>query len=1801
MPQVPLTTTLLSALLQGRVAAGKSALDDFLKLTETSTSGAHAETYEILHKAALLIRGFGLSEREIVYVSSHASDFGGFNLNDLPLTPVAGSAGSWFARWERLADLVLLRDQVGTQKEWLVDFFEHEVPTGTVDSIAYLTTFLAEKTGWDATQLAAITGESGLQLAVADFRTEPRLLEVAACVSLAARIGVSASSLFTWAAEEPSSAHAREVAQAVRARAGSSREQWLEVARSLNDRLRESQRSTLVDFLVPRLTDEGVTGADQLFEHFLIDTQMSACMATSRIKQATSSVQLFVQRCLLGLERSSVLSRDVEPASIDADQWTWRKNYRVWEANRKVFLYPENWLAPELRDNKSPFFRELETELLQQDLSDTAVEQALVNYLEKLNDVARLEVCGMYWQQDPAEAAGEPDIDILHVFARTWNEPRVYYYRRFENRRTWTPWERIPVDIQSDHLIPVVHNRRLYLFWAIFTEKPHANQPEDGKPEVYWDIKLAWSEYRQGKWTPKCTAKKSYVADPKSNSPSNRAEISFAIMQSDSTLEILEGYFVEGSSFIYKFKERGIASLNPCGEEVTINGFTAQDWEGIHLPDDGEPVFMDVELDDTDELVIERPQLGLRRVLRSISTPARMHVPRSMTSLGGGGFVPFFWQDGSRTYFARPVDTRIGTTTIPGPVLQSPDVAVAIADLSVNLSIFDNGYNSGDAPSNRPPDRSLLGQGHARIAGSGQLSSYIPRPEIAQAFGTLVTGNPVVDKSLPRSQGLLFSSFEHPYVCEFMKAVRGGGLDALFTITNQQLTSDTAAHDGSYFHWKYDPTTVVCAPYPTYNVDFTPEGAYASYNWELFFHAPWLIATRLSQEQRHADAQRWFHFIFDPTTDAPEQQPVRFWRVQPFRDNTDHERAQDLLALLSYTGNDPAILARKHAVEDQVAEWAAHPFQPHRIARLRLVAYQKAIVMKYIDNLLAWGDQLFRSDTIESINEATQLYILAKRILGPRPERVPARSGVAPKTYAQLRSGDQFDDFSNALVNVENVIFPFALSSPTAAGETGADAILAAGKALYFCTPPNDKLLEYWDIVDDRLFKIRNCMNIEGVVRELPLFEPPIDPALLVRAAAAGLSLSEVLADLNAPLPFYRFSILLQKAMEMAGELRSLAAALLAALEKRHAEALSNLRATHETGLLKAVRRQRERQVEEAETALAGLQKTRTVVEERHRFYRDIQDRNSFETEYLVRLEEAQTFQELANLTEVGAALAAQVPNVTIGTSGMASPVATATFGGLNLVAALQSQARVLAWKSGHESYKANMASIRGAWARRSEEWKLQERLAAKELEQIDKQIIAAQIRVEIAKLDLQNHEHQIENATSIEEFLRDRFTNEELYGWMVTQTSSVYTQAYKLAYDLAKRAERAYRYERGLTSSDFIQPGYWEDLRRGLLAADRLALDLRRLESAYLEQNRREYELVKNISLPAHDPFAFLKLRETGKCELAIPEWAFDLDPGHYFRRIKTVAVTAPAVTGAYAGVNGRLTLRKSVIRSKSTLLNGNYQRATDSDGRFIDDYTTQSIVTSSGQADSGLFELNLRDERLLPFEGAGAESEWELEFAPEHNQLGADGLTDLVLQVRYTAREGGGQLREAAKVALRGTSTDPAPESLRRSRLISVKHDFPNEWRAFQEPVLLDVDDRVLTLPITRRLFDCILGQHKIKVIQADLFTKWTEKLRAAQPTPGPRFHLDRSASGGLDLVVNPDCGHLTSTSVAINDPVRDTDEVNYSAWILKAKRNDNPSGIPAEALDDQLLRGDALEDIWLVLTYTPDTPAPVQGGGS
>ena len=122
--------------------------------------------------------------------------------------------------------------------------------------------------------------------------------------------------------------------------------------------MREHQKQALIAYLLvqPDLIDWGVVDADSLFEFFLIDVQMDACMETSRIKQAISSVQLFIQRCLLGLEERQIggVEVGVRNDDIDRDRWDWMQRYRLWEANRKVFLYPENWIMSELARRQEP-------------------------------------------------------------------------------------------------------------------------------------------------------------------------------------------------------------------------------------------------------------------------------------------------------------------------------------------------------------------------------------------------------------------------------------------------------------------------------------------------------------------------------------------------------------------------------------------------------------------------------------------------------------------------------------------------------------------------------------------------------------------------------------------------------------------------------------------------------------------------------------------------------------------------------------------------------------------------------------------------------------------------------------------------------------------------------------------------------------------------------------------------------------------------------------------------------------------------------------------------------------------------------------------------------------------------------------------------------------------------------------------------------------------------------------------------------------------------------------------------------
>jgi flagellar motor protein MotB len=574
-------------------------------------------------------------------------------------------------------------------------------------------------------------------------------------------------------------------------------------------------------------------------------------------------------------------------------------------------------------------------------------------------------------------------------------------------------------------------------------------------------------------------------------------------------------------------------------------------------------------------------------------------------------------------------------------------------------------------------------------------------------------------------------------------------------------------------------------------------------------------------------------------------------------------------------------------------------------------------------------------------------------------------------------------------------------------------------------------------------------MNIDGVKRALALFEPPIDPALLVKAAAQGIDLSTVLAQLNQPKPHYRFRVWIQKAADLVNEVKSFGGALLSALEKKDAEELSRLRQGHELELLKLTTKIREEQIKEAEENIVALEASRAIAEQRQQNYSRRQ--------FMIGPEKAA---KSLNIASGSLDIAAGAMNTVAGALG-AIPQLHLTlppageFGGQHLNSIFQAIAAGFGTAATATRLSASLAETQGSYQRRQEDWDLQEDQAKLEVAQINQQITAAQVRLEIAKKELSNHEVQMEQSEEVQTFLQDKFTNQELYRWMAGELQKTYRQSYNLAYDVSKTAEATFQFELGTPDASFIQFNYMESVYKGLLAGEKLGNDIKRMDIAYLQRDKREFEITKPISLAQLNPTALQDLRAKGWCEFSLPEVLFDLDfPGQYFRRIRAVRLTIPCVTGPYTSVSAKLSLLNSAIRTKSTA------NATDpedypykgfNDERFAHNFGgIQSIATSTAQDDAGLFELNFKDDRYLPFEGQGVVSTWRLELPQGARQFDYHSISDVVVNVSYTARDAGGTLTSAVNASLEMGLNNLlemiVQEGSGLARVFSMKREFPD-----------------------------------------------------------------------------------------------------------------------------------------------------------
>jgi hypothetical protein len=1655
------------------------------------------------------------------------------------------------ASWFSLVELDRLRQDLtlgGATLEAILGAL-NEIATAAIDTVrvAAKEDFVGSLNswlGWNVDNVTALIGKADdltdrglLGVRFPEDYTVDLITRLDRAVALLKRLGVGALQAAAWCQTNVDNAAARAIRGAAKAKYDDAA--WQTIATPLEDSLREQLRDALVAYLIARpsewATGSGLADPDDLYAHFLIDAQISACQLTSRIKQAIGSVQLFAQRSLMGLE-PAVQTSDSAWTRWDA----WMKSFRVWEANRKIWLYPENWIEPELRDDKSPFFKDLENELQQSDLDASAAEQAVMHYLEKLDQVSRLEITATFEDADKT----------LHVFGRTFHQPRTNFYRRREGAtESWTPWEKLDIDIQGDHLIPVVWNRKLMLIWPIFTQKQEEKRlkmPAPNEPVAsggrYWELQLAWSEYQYGRWSGKKISEPvrfdatlgdpdvlfgPYVPPPRfasqavdtgtspplppqpqpqpqptpggstpaddDNVPSlvpAEAVLFKAFVTGDSMTVrgyLRLDYFAggAGAAFAYPFGEfrfsgcRAIATTAPRSQMAAPSFaaapqgtrfdamWLAQSGAGLTMLDGAfavragvQPVTAFDNSNEPEPLPEDVSAINAKRIDIPVlgTTPSRYRLLAPHQDPQFIADRPFFFMDDERAFI-------VSSTGNSGFVVR-PDVWAAGDLATVGMASAPAQPDSGGGTTPLPP-RGLTvlvpGPEGTRIARELTPVSLAPAPGVQRSLSRFWT-----------DRVYTFGNFHHPYVCEFVKDLEARGIDGLLSLDTQTLL-DEQAFDA------YAANDRVATAHPVDDVEFENDGAYALYNWELFFHIPLLIATRLSSNQRFGDAQRWFHYIFDPRGAHGGSIPQRYWRTKPFNERLSPDYEKESVEAIEKLAAEGA----PHDLVVAVNVWRDNPFNPYAVARLRTTAFQKTVTMKYLDNLIAWADHLFGEDTIEAINEATQLYVLAGEILGRRAEVIPPRVHRPVQTFNTLQAAGPL---SNALEQIELLVPDAADGSNGAVG-----GVIDPPKVLYFCVQENDRLTAYWSTVADRLFKIRHCMNIEGQVRQLPLFEPPIDPALLVRAQAAGLSLADVLSQSDVTLPNYRFAIMLQKANEVTGEVRNLGAQLLAALEKRDAESLATLRSGQELELLQSMRDVRVSQVDEATANVAALQRSQEMAQARKEYYESRDFMSALEGTAMALSAASLSPLALKVTTELVAVISYILPIFKFG-----SPTTAGTeVGGDNKGKSSEAVGRQQETAARILDLSSSLTGRLAEYGRRRDEWGHQANLATIELKQIEQQLTAAQIRLAIAGTELRNHDQQIDHAHATDDFLRGKFTNTELYQWMIGQVSALYFQGYQLACDLARRAERCMQFELGLRNGEtsFIHFGYWDSLKRGLLAGDRLAYDLKRLDIAFLDGNVREYELTKHVSLLSLAPEQLIALKETGSCNFDIPEWLFDLDtPGHYRRRLKSVAVTVPCVVGPYTTIHCKVQLTRSSYRN-SVDLSSDYRRLAPNDPggpdtRFVDDRKVVDVmVTSSAQNDTGMFETSLRDERYLPFEGAGAISSWRLALPLEFGTFDYDTITDVILHLRYTAREDD-SLQGAATASVKTLLADVNGRQL--LRLFSLRHEFPTEWHRLVNGPVDATATAMIAVNLAAERFPYFAQRRNIEIVQARVLAR-------------------------------------------------------------------------------------------------------------
>lgn len=162
----------------------------------------------------------------------------------------------------------------------------------------------------------------------------------------------------------------------------------------------EAEASTigeLRDTLLDALGEDRPTQATELTKKLLIDCADGTCHVTTRIAQATDTLQLLLFSARTGRLRTAYPALNLAAPDFD-DEWLWMGTYASWRAAQLTFMYCENLCHPTLRDRQSPGFRRLVQEA--RALPRMTPEHAcklVKDFNRYFSDVGQMEIMASVW------------------------------------------------------------------------------------------------------------------------------------------------------------------------------------------------------------------------------------------------------------------------------------------------------------------------------------------------------------------------------------------------------------------------------------------------------------------------------------------------------------------------------------------------------------------------------------------------------------------------------------------------------------------------------------------------------------------------------------------------------------------------------------------------------------------------------------------------------------------------------------------------------------------------------------------------------------------------------------------------------------------------------------------------------------------------------------------------------------------------------------------------------------------------------------------------------------------------------------------------------------------------------------------------------------------------------------------------------------------------------------------------------------------------------------------------------------